>query len=269
MRTNETARRSVNSAISALRTYRLIDCFDLCTLFWEDVSPSYEAVLDRLQRNEDALPPGISADHLARHILAKVGEDAQIIGDTLRNGQPPLTTADADELSAILTGTVASRKNAARYQRHVRRLVGGLFVGRLIDEGSEVRQFGGVGRIDLVFRNVATTGVFDDINRRHGVEGMYIPVECKNYEFDPENPEFAQLQQRLNAKFGMLGIIACRTVTNWDAVLARSAPAAREGKWILVLSDAEFGRMLDAHLAGDVQTVEAPLYDQVKRLALA
>lgn len=267
---NETARRSVNSALAALRTYNLVDRFDLCALFRGDVLPTYEAVLARLERNEDALPPGISADHLARHVLASVDEDAHIIGGKLENVQPPLTIADADKLDAIHTGTVASRKNAATYQRHVRRLVGGLFVGRLKDAGSEVKQFGGVGRIDLLFRNVATLGFFDEITRRGTVRGGFVPVECKNYGDDPKNPAVGQVLMRLNPSFGMLGIIACRTAEDRDAIFARCIPYAhRESpQLVIVLSDRDFRQMIEAHLAGDVQGVEAPLHDQMQRLAL-
>jgi len=267
---NATARRSVNSVLAALRTYGLVDRFALCALFRGDALPSYEAVLDRLQRNEDALPPGISAEHLARHVLASVDEDAHIIGGKLENGQPLLTMADAAELDAILTGTVASRKYATPYQRHIRRLISGLFVGRLEYAGSEVNQFGGVGRIDILYRNAATSGFFDEIMRRGTLRGGYVPVECKNYRDDPKNPDVGQVLMRLNPSFGMLGIIACRTAEDRDSIFARCIPYAHREppQWVIVLCDRDFRRMIEAHLAGDVKGVEAPLYDQMQRLAL-
>ena len=33
---------------------------------------------------------------------------------------------------------------------------------------------------------------FDDVARRLPTRGFHVPVECKNYAGDPENPEFAQ-----------------------------------------------------------------------------
>jgi len=272
MTTNETVRRRTDSVLGALRAFGLVDRFGLTPLFREEALPTHQAVVGRLQRNTDALPPGISADYLALHILAKVDDDVHIVEGELENSNTtqPLTAADVAEFDAILTGTTASRTNASRYQHHVRRLIGGLFAGSLLDAGSEVPQFGGVGRIDLLFQNIAVSGFFDDIIRRVGARGLFVPVECKNYEDDPKNPEVAQLLSRLNPGFATFGIIACRTTTDRDAIFARCAPYARHdpGQWVVVLSDGDFRQMLGAYLAGDAQAVEAPLYEQVRRLAL-
>ena len=272
MPTSVAARRRVDRVLTALRTFGIGDDFDICALFGGDALPSRAAVLARLEGNPLALPRGVSARYLADYILMNASEDVSIHGGILKNNNnatAPLTIADADELGLILTGTQESHDYASRYHRHVRRLIGGLFVDKLVDVGSEVPQFGGVGQIDLVFRNDATSGVFANINGRFGTRGAFVPVECKNSKGAPQNREVAQLLSRLNDKFGTLGILACRTVDDRDTIFERCAPyVAVENKWILVLSDADFREMLDAHLAGDAQATEAPLNAQLQRLSL-
>lgn len=272
MATDAQLRRRLDRLTTALRHFGIVDRFELSSLFRGAVMPNRAAVVDRLRRNTEALPPAVGADYLGAFLLAEVGREENAPASGAKSDQTipePLSTADGTEFDSILTGPSNSRKYAARYQRHVRRLVSQLFEGRLLDAGSEVQQFGGTGRIDLVFRNIATCGFFNEVAHRLPTRGLFLAVECKNYMGDPENPEFAQLLQRLNPGFGTLGIVACREVSDRDAALRRCAPYVHEGKWMLVLSDAEFRQMIAAHLAGDTSGVEAPLYEQLQQLALA
>ena len=272
MTTVDARRRSrLNQLYTALRHFGIGDRFELASLFSEKVLPASVDLVTRIERNTDALPPGISAEYLATFLLAEVGRGEQAVPapadpSTLGSAARPLTAADAEELDAILTGSTASREHADRYQNHARRLLSGLFAGRLLDGQKEVEQFG-IGRVDLVFRNAAQTGFFDEVARRTPTRGLYVPVECKNELGDPKPGAFQQLAARLEPAFGTLGLLTCRRVVDRDKALERSARFVREDKWMIVLTDADFRQMLNAHLSGDTEGVEAPLYAQHQRLA--
>ncbi len=275
MTTRDARRRSrLNQLYTALRHFGIGDRFELASLFDDEALPTVSVVCARLQRNTDALPPGISPEYLTTFLLAEIGQDEE--GEQVAPAPPAvptavsparaLTAADAEEFDAILTGSTESREHADRYQNHVRRLLGGLFSGRLVDAGKEVKQFD-IGRVDLVFRNAASTGFFDEVARRTPTRGLYLPVECKNEGGDPKPGAFQQLAARLEPTFGTLGMLACRRVIDREKALRRSARFVRQDKWMIVLTDADFRQMLNAHLAGDLEGVEAPLYVQHQRLA--
>lgn len=274
MTTVDAKRRSrLNRLYTALRHFGIGDRFELASLLSAEALPTSVELVTRLQRNSDALPPRISADYLATFILAEIargehGALAQRVSSDPTCPPLSLTAADADEFDAILTGSTESREHADRYQNHVLRLLGGLFAGRLVDGQKEVEQFG-IGRVDIVFRNAARSGFFDEIARRTPTRGLYVPVECKNELGDPKPGAFQQLAARLEPTFGTLGLLACRRVVGRDKALQRSARFVRQDKWIIVLTDADFREMLKAYLAGDTAGVEAPLYEQHQRLARA
>lgn len=61
--------------------------------------------------------------------------------------------------------------------------------------------------IDIMYDNISTTGFFDWLNRGYGCP--MIPVECKNYARDIENPELNQMIGRFSDHRGCVGIIVC------------------------------------------------------------
>jgi hypothetical protein len=274
MTTLDARRRDrLNQLYTALRQFGIGDRFELAPLFAEDTLPPTAVVCAHLRRNAEGLPPGITADYLATFLLTEITPSDAVAHHESAESAPapatrPLTAADGEEFDAILTGKTASKQHADRYQNHVRRLLVGLFAGSLVDDRKEVKQ-SSVGRIDLVFRNDATTGFFERVPRLTSARGLYVPVECKNEEGDPKPAAYQQLHTRMHMGYSTLGLLACRRVRNEKVALARCAAIRNKGDWIMVLTDADFRAMLDAHIAGDAPRVDAPLFTWHHKLAHA
>lgn len=274
MTTLDASRRSrLNQLYVALRHFGIGDRFELAPLFAENARPTVAAVCARLERNADALPPGISASYLATFLLAEIDAGEQVAADTPGQHTPPLATgrlspSDGDEFDTILTGKSESQKNANRYQNHVGRLLSGLFAGCLVDPCKEVNQFN-VGRVDLVFRNDAESGFFERLPRLTLARGLYVPVECKNEEGDPKPSAYQQLHYRMQSGYSTIGLLACRRIRNEKTALARCAAIRNKGEWVIVLTDDDFRAMLKAHLASDQEGVDKPLFTWHRKLAHA
>jgi hypothetical protein len=233
---------------TALRHFGIVDRFGLADLVVAGPLPSEAVVTERLARFPDALPATVTAGTLARYIVAE-----------LQSGDAPttallVTAADAQVLSGISNGP----KAAGRYHNQILRVLSGVFSGRLVEPRKEQRQFNGRKRIDVVFRNADSTGFFADLSR-HSIPAPYIPVECKNYNSDPANPEFDQLSGRLGL-VGMFGLMVVRQIVDRESLdKHRVDRRSAKKEWIVVLDDHDVLAMLAAHLNSDVTAVDAVL----------
>ncbi len=89
----------------------------------------------------------------------------------------------------------------AQFQEVVADIFNCLFRGHLLQVALEYEIDGGMKRLDILYRNVSERG-FADLHNRHRIHCPYIPVECKNYSADPENPEIDQLIGRFGRNLG-------------------------------------------------------------------
>jgi len=62
----------------------------------------------------------------------------------------------------------------------------------------------------------------------------YIPVECKNYSSDINNPELDQMVGRLSPNRGKFGIIVCREIENEDLFLRRCNDSYRDQHGMII-----------------------------------
>lgn len=137
-----------------------------------------------------------------------------------------------------------------------------IFYPNLVSPTKETPIHGGRKRIDIVFRNAAKQGFFQELATHHS--SNYVPVECKNYaeERDLANPEFDQMLGRLAPARGVFGIITCRTAVNPALLLERSRDAYRDDRKIVVyLTDTELIAILRAIQGG----TEHPEYEILQR----
>lgn len=236
---------------TALRHFGLTDCFGLMALVTGANAPTATAIRRRLARFPDGLPPGVTADYLARFIAAELqGDDTAPQPDV-----PTLTAGDRATLLAIPSG----RPTADAYHEHIYRVLTGIFAGRLVEGKKEAKHESGRKRIDIRFRNADAHGFFADLRAHPTINAPYVVIECKNYSDDPANPEFDQLAGRLKPTIGNFGILCVRQIEQLHLMEQRRLDRRASQHYILVLEDDDVGTMLTAHLADDNAAVDAVL----------
>lgn len=169
-----------------------------------------------------------------------------------------LTDFLIQELERIPSGIA----DADNYHNLIKGISELIFYPNLVSPTKETPIHGGRKRIDIVFRNAAKHGFFQELATHHS--SNYVPVECKNYaeERDLANPEFDQMLGRLAPARGVFGIITCRTAVNPALLLERSRDAYRDDRKIVIyLTDAELIAILRAIQGG----AEHPEYEILQR----
>ena len=100
-----------------------------------------------------------------------------------------------------LKGLPAGPDNAEAYHRLTSWALARIFRGQLSNMAIKVVTAHGTKIIDTVFTNAAQAGFFSGLKNK----GNYVSIEAKNYSADPVNPEFDQLNGRLNPDRGNVG----------------------------------------------------------------
>lgn len=98
---------------------------------------------------------------------------------------------------------------------------------------------------------------------------MYVPVECKNYTDDLENPEFDQLAGRLGGGKGMIGIILCRDLIDGDKARKRCIDEYVDNKKIIItFTDTEIIELLKSFLVEGQIKLNQVLHEKTKSIVL-
>ncbi len=143
-----------------------------------------------------------------------------------------------------------------------------VFAGPLTDVHKETRIHNGQKRIDITFRNVATKGFFNHLDKH--AKCPYIYFECKNYSNDPENKEYDQLTGRFSRDRGNFGILLCRSIDDEKAMLSRCKSSLIDGRgYVLVLTDSDLVALADALICGDQDAIDHILQKKLDALVLS
>jgi len=130
------------------------------------------------------------------------------------------------------------KAGAYYYHRAVGELLTALLYPSLSNCKMEKEIHEGRKRIDIVYDNIADGGFFDWVGKRYNCPT--VPVECKNYQRDLNNPELDQMIGRFSNNRGRLGIIVCRSFANKNLFIERCRDTAKEGNgFIIPLDDAD------------------------------
>ncbi len=157
-----------------------------------------------------------------------------------------------DELKTIKAG----KDSAIKYHRIATRLLAGIFVTQLKNPVNESPINDGLGSVDVRFQNRNEPGFFKNAKEMHDIKCPSVIVECKNYSGELDNPVFDQIAGRMdNPARGMLGIIACREIANRDKVVKRAQAKTPAGKYILVLEDKDFEKLVKLKINDGDETV--------------
>lgn len=175
-----------------------------------------------------------------------------------------------DFLIEKLQSIPSGKETADEYHNFIKGITELVFYPNLVNPTKEAPINQGRKRIDILFRNAARDGFFEDISRHYS--SNYVPIECKNYSEDHElsNPEFDQMTGRLAPSRGVFGIIICRTVKDQDLLLKRSQDAYKDDRKIVVyLTDEDLIKILKQKKEGSNHPEYALLQDKVDEIIIS
>ncbi len=184
-----------------------------------------------------------------------------------------LTEVSLKEIIEHLTETLENIRtggeDAQKYHKLMTGILELIFYPNLVNPIKEREINEGRKRIDIVFDNSAKKGFFNELHTTKEITSLYIMIECKNYEDDPNNPELDQLSGRLSVNRGKFGLLTCRTINNKDVIKKRCIDYWKDKKELLItLDDNEIISMLKALLTPG-QDPEALLYDKQREIILS
>lgn len=158
---------------------------------------------------------------------------------------------DWDALLAAVTAVPAGKAGADDYHRAVQALLTALLYPALDFPKREHKIHEGRKRIDINYTNVAAGGFFRWLIDIQQVPAAQIPVECKNYGKDLENPEFDQLAGRFSPARGKVGLLVYRGYGDKPTVVQRCRDAALDHRgYVIALDDEDLAALVDERKAG-------------------
>ena len=175
----------------------------------------------------------------------------------IKGARGPLSTEELEEFfdecafaRALIQklGTIPSgSQNASEYHSVIMGILTFIFYPDLIAPVKEHEIYNGRKRIDISFTNASEgTGFFHRMLVGRQTRALKIPVECKNYSTDINNPELDQLEGRFGHRRGFFGMLTCRNIDNRDRIIngCRDAASDRE-HYMIVMDDADIVAMLE------------------------
>jgi hypothetical protein len=156
----------------------------------------------------------------------------------------------------VPTGT----ENATTYHRAIEALLSALLYPALDFPKREHRIHGGRKRIDINYTNVATRGFFYWVHTTHGTPASFVPIECKNYGVEIDNPAIDQLAMRFSPGRGQLGFLCHRGFGDKGRVTQKCKDAAADGHGYIIALDDDDLREIVAARAADAESVSFRLF---------
>lgn len=147
-----------------------------------------------------------------------------------------------DKLAEIAEGS----EEASAYHQLLLGICTFIFYPGLITPIKEREIHEGRKRIDIKFTNTGESGFFRRMQESAQTRSLSVPVECKNYSNNMNNPELDQLTGRFGHTRGFFGMLFCRRLENRDRIIAGCRDAALDGRgYMLVFEDADVVHMLE------------------------
>lgn len=176
-----------------------------------------------------------------------------------------LTSHLSDELRNINPGS----EHASSYHRLITGVLELIFYPNLISPTLEVEIHNGRKRIDIVFDNCATSGIFFRFSNNMNLPCQYIMIECKNYSSDPINPELDQLSGRFSPNRGRVGFLLCRKIENFDRFMDRCRDTYRDERGLIIpIVDNDIINILENYENWNNNYIETFLSDRVRNIMI-
>lgn len=158
------------------------------------------------------------------------------------------------------------RRDASRYHELIFNILKTIFENRLRRPAKEEYLADDTQKVDITFQNLREQGFFKQLDEGYHIVCPNIFIECKNYNEDLGNPEFAQIQNRLNRKRGQFGIIVCRKIINHERVRQRQDNLVKDDKYVIVLADSDIKKLVRMKLEGEEEEIDHYIEEKFKEL---
>lgn len=166
---------------------------------------------------------------------------------------------DWETLLQAVMDVQSGTDSASHYHRAIEALLSALLYPALDFPKREHKIHEGRKRIDINYTNVATRGFFHWVHATHGTPASFVPVECKNYGAEIDNPAIDQLAMRFSPGRGQLGFLCHRGYGDKARIVRRCRDAAADGHgYILTLDDDDLRKLVAAR-AANKDSVSFPL----------
>jgi hypothetical protein len=154
---------------------------------------------------------------------------------------------DWNGMKARLTAISPGKKGASDYENIILDIFTALFYPSLCNPLREDKIHNGRKRIDITYTNEANTGFFNWLSNHY--PSAIIPVECKNYSKEINNPELDQLSSRFSIKRGKVGILAYRSSSKKEDIEKRCIDTANDDRgYIIALDDSDIIALIDQRI---------------------
>jgi len=121
-------------------------------------------------------------------------------------------------------------------------------------------------RVDITFSNQRKAGFFKQLAEGYNIQCPNIFIECKNYTRDLKNPEFAQIQTRLNPKRGVFGILVCREFKNKTLQKKRQIEILKDNKFVIIFEDSDIKKLVKWRMEEDYDQIDNLLETKFRQL---
>ena len=170
-----------------------------------------------------------------------------------------------EQLQNIPTGN----NDATTYHRLISGILEFLFYPNLIYPTLENEIHDGRKRIDITFDNAAVDGIFFRLSNSMGLPCQFIMVECKNYSSDPANPELDQLSGRFSPNRGRVGLLLCRSFTNFNRFIDRCRDTYTDNRGLIIpLTDEDVILLLRNYNNNNSDFLDRYLSDRIRLIAI-
>jgi hypothetical protein len=185
------------------------------------------SLIDRMER----------ATCLAAH---RISESPVLLGPELKmqSASALEMPSGLDELLSCLRSIPSGDQDWAEYEKAIERLLTAIFAPILLDPECQSPIHEGRKRIDITYRNGASSGFFNWLTI-HRYPSAYIFVEAKNYCKKVANPEIDQLAGRFSEQRGKVGLLVCRQLENKGLFLQRCRDTFSDGRGCIIPVDDE------------------------------
>lgn len=165
----------------------------------------------------------------------------------LETGPIDFPMAYVDELKNVRVGI----SEATKFHHLSERLISDIFHHQLKNPEIEKEINEGRARIDIRLHNRNKPGFFKNLKDMRDILCPTVAVECKNYQSDPNNPEFDQLSGRLTPLRGKFGLLICRKIINRRRTIGHCTDRVKKEEFIIVLDDGDMAKLASLKKAGD------------------
>lgn len=175
--------------------------------------------------------------------------------------------AFAEALSIRLKQIPQGTRDATAYHRLAIGICTFLFYPHLIYPIKELEIHDGRKRIDIVYTNSSERGFFNTMLQSPQARALKVPVECKNYSQELDNPALDQLIGRFSHRRGFFGMILCRSLSDRERFILRCRDAALEKiGYIIMLEDRDLLHLLTEVKGGRRSGIDRYLHERFNEI---